>query len=123
MQTTIATAEIGGKVYKLSPKTIAISRAEDDLATLEKRVRSGDVTYEAAIAEQISFIKAATGENPFSSIQIDEVDVDDVTIACISIIEGYRAKLKKARMAGAQDMIGQIQKQMKPKKSKVKNKK
>ncbi len=93
MEKKIATCIIGGREYRLEPRTIEVAEMQNKLSTLATRFRRGAITMEGVLWEQLAFINRTTGQSPFAGIPPEELDIDDVTIACESIIKGYEKKV------------------------------
>lgn len=122
MERIIATATIGGKTYKLVPKTLKVQEKINSLAELSSKVENGTADYTELLTSQIDFIKSVSDCCIYDNIPIDEIDIDDVTIACIEIMNGYNNKVKQAKTAGFLKSISNMSAPSKKKYKKGKNK-
>ena len=106
MERTIATAFINGKSYKLVPKTLKVQGEINALASLSNKVERGEADYTQLLSSQLAFIKSVADCHIFDNIPMEEIDIDDVTIACIEIMNGYNGKVKKAKTTSLINSIG-----------------
>lgn len=111
-------AVIMGYRYELKPKTLAVQAMVEEMESLGRAYSAKKLTYEEVLAKQFAFLAAACGENPFANLALDEVDVDEVAIACIAVINGYEQRVKKARIAGMIPSIPAAHAKKKKKKNK-----
>lgn len=116
MERTVATCSFQGHRYDLKPRTLKIQRMQEDLATIARRYKSGEITMEGALGEQLDFINATVSNSPFAGIPMDELDVDDVSVMCSRIISGYDAKLNAEKVRPMYDAIAAMSKGKKKKK-------
>lgn len=99
MERTVATAIIAGKTYKLVPKTIAINNRIEELVKLGKKVENGHLAIEEMLKKQVAFIGDVADCHIYDGIPVQELDIDDVLIACVSIVNGYKNKVTKAHVS------------------------
>lgn len=97
MESIIATAVIQGKQYRLAPKTINVQREIDEIVRASNDIMNGkSEDYEALISKQLDFIRNVAGCHVFDAAPIESIDMDDLNIACIAVVNGYKDKVKKA---------------------------
>lgn len=98
-------AEFLGDSYPLQPKTLAIVHMMEELVKSGREYNAGKLKYEDVLATQFAFLAATCDGNPFADQALDEVDVDEVKIACTNVIKAYEKRVNRATMAGILPMM------------------
>lgn len=106
MESIVATANIQGKQYRLVPKTIKVQNDINELVLLSNDIVTGkSEDYAGLVSKQIDFLNAVAGCHAFDGIPLDSIDLDDITIACTAVVNGYKEKVQKAN---AERIIGKL---------------
>ncbi len=93
-----------GRDYDLPPRTIAVDAKIEDMSRLDGQYRAGKLTRLEVLTRMYNFAREfAQGALP----PLEEVDVNELNAACVSIIDAYTVDLRKEkRAAELRDLVG-----------------
>lgn len=86
---------INRKNYDLPPRTLEMDERIMEIGRLDERYSAGEITRAEVVEAQHNFVLFCA---PESLPPVNEVDVNDLLTACISIISAYNAPAIKAKV-------------------------
>ncbi len=89
---------IQGITFMLVPKTIEIHEDIENLSKFTAEYESGTRTVKEIVETELAFIRKTADCHIFDNIPFEKLDIDDVQIACIAIINGYKNKITRAKL-------------------------
>lgn len=86
---------IMGKDYDLPPRTIDVDAKIEEIGSLDRLYRTGKLTRMEVLTRMHSFTQdMAPGALP----PLEKVDVNELTAACVNIVEAYTVDLRREKM-------------------------
>ncbi len=93
---------IMGKTYVLPPRTIDIDSRIEEVGGLDRRYKLGKLSRLEALEKMHEFTEALT---PGALPPLEEVDVNELTAACVNIVEAYTVDIRKERLEAKADEL------------------
>lgn len=90
-------AVIEGVKYALRPQTLKVREKIKELAELDVKYESGEITAEQALKSQIDFIRYTADYHKFDG-DINSVNIVDVECVIIAILNGYRRRAAEEKL-------------------------
>lgn len=94
--------KINGKEYNLPARTLAVDEQMLEVSELGRRCSSGEITYSESVKRQHTFVN---GLAPGAFPSLEETDINELTIAVVSITSAYTNPSVDAVMGERMKMV------------------
>jgi hypothetical protein len=91
-----------GKSYDLPARTLAVDDKIDEIGSLDRAYRAGEITRRESVEKMYEFVTTLA---PDSVPSIDEVDTNDLLKICMDILTIYNLPAQRAKADAA---IGEL---------------
>lgn len=97
------------KSFDLPKKTIGIMQKIEDLLEIEKQYEDKEIKVIECVHAEYDFLIAILGEKKtaeyLGSNDINEIDINEVSVAIVHILNAYKDKVENVRMEYAQKQL------------------
>lgn len=104
-QTMTYSVNIMGKAFILPPRTIDVDAKIEEMSRLDGDYRNGNLTRLEVLTKMHTFVESLA---PGSLPPLEKIDTNELTAACVDIIQVYDAALRKARIRARADGVQEI---------------
>ena len=94
--------KINGRDHTLPTRTPEMDDRINAIQSINKRIRSGELTRREAWAEQYRFVVDCTGEE---LPPLEEIDVGDLEVSVVEIVNAYQSPAAKAKVDGVMSTL------------------